>query len=97
VRERVEESAYGFALVVSKGGILLGRLRRSLLQNCDPELRAEEVMESGPSTVRPDSELPSLVERLRKRGFAFAIVTGPDGKLIGVVRCRDAEAVSRPT
>ena len=52
VRERVEASPYGFALVVAEGGCLLGRLRRAELEG-DAERRTEEGMEAGPSTVRP--------------------------------------------
>src|SRR5207244_64364 len=44
VRARIEESPYGFALVVSEGGCLLGRLRRSSLDG-DPDASAESVME----------------------------------------------------
>src|SRR4051812_5330379 len=51
VRERVKASPYGFALVVTAGGVLLGRLRGAALED-DPEASAESVMEPGPSTVR---------------------------------------------
>jgi len=50
------------------------------------------VMEAGPSTVRPDRPLAELAERLRRRGLHTAIVTTPDGKLLGVVRRADMEA-----
>ena len=54
VRPQIEATAYPFALVTAPAGVLLGRLRgRSL--DCDPNLRAEEVMEPGPSTVRADT------------------------------------------
>jgi CBS domain-containing protein len=91
VRERVIASPYGFALVVSEDGCLLGRLRGSELERCDPGSTAEEVMEPGPSTVRLDSDLAALVERLRGRNLMFAVVTRPDGTLAGVVRRSDAE------
>ena len=48
-------------------------------------------MEAGPSTFRPNVALDSLVERLRKRDFKYAIVTRADGTLIGVARRADAE------
>lgn len=85
VKDRIAESPYGFGLVTTRGGVVLGRIRASAL-NCDPALRAEEVMESGPSTVRPDIELDALAKRLSERGFRFAVVTDPEGRLIGVVR-----------
>jgi hypothetical protein len=92
VHQRVNESPYGFALVISKGGCLLGRLRASALQECDPSSTAEAVMEVGPSTIRLDSELAALVKRLHERRLKFAVVTEPDGLLAGVVRRSDAEA-----
>jgi CBS domain-containing protein len=90
--ERVEASPYPFALVVSKTGVVLGRIRRSALAvDVDSDVTAEAVMEPGPSTVRPDVRLDALVERLRRRDFKFAIVTTPEGVLIGVARRADAE------
>ncbi len=88
VRARVEASPYGFALVVSDGGVLLGRLRRAALEG-DPEQRASAVMEAGPSTVRPDTPLDELRARLEDRGLRSAVVTTPDGVLLGLVRRQD--------
>jgi CBS domain-containing protein len=84
VRERILASPYGFGFVVSESGCVLGRMRRSAL-DCDPTLTAEQVMEPGPSTVRADLSPEQLRERLDKRGFRYAVVTTPDGVLIGVV------------
>ena len=85
MRARVEVSACGFALVLSDTGVLLGRLRGAMLEG-DPDARAGDVMEPGPSTVRPSEELAALAERLGERGLNFAIVTSPEGRLIGIVR-----------
>lgn len=92
VHERVKASPYGFALVISESACLLGRLRASALEECDPNSTAEAIMEAGPSTIRLDSELASLVKRLRERDLMFAIATDPDGLLAGVVRRSDAES-----
>jgi Mg/Co/Ni transporter MgtE len=88
VYERVESSPYGFSLVLTDRGILLGRLRKAGLQG-DPEARAEDVMEPGPSTLRPDMTLDDVVERLRKRDLKTAVVTNPEGRLLGIVRRAD--------
>lgn len=85
VRPRVEASPYGFALVISDDGTLLGRLRRAALEG-EPDATAEAVMEVGPSTVRPDTELDELLERLAKRDLTTAVVTTPEGRLLGIVR-----------
>jgi CBS-domain-containing membrane protein len=89
VQRRIEASPYGFALVVAARGTLLGRLRKSAC--VDLEATVERLMEPGPSTVRPDTDLSQLVKRLRDRGFRTAVVSDPDGKLLGVVPRADAE------
>jgi Mg/Co/Ni transporter MgtE len=88
VRERILASPYGFGFVVSETGCVLGRMRRSAL-DCDPALTAEEVMEPGPSTVRADKDPAALRERLEKRDLHSAVITTPDGVLIGVVLRKD--------
>jgi CBS domain-containing protein len=91
VAARVAGSPYGFALVVAEDGTLLGRLRKAML-DADPAARAEQVMEAGPSTIRADRPLAELAERLRRRELRTAVVTAPDGKLLGVVLRADMEA-----
>ena len=91
VRERVDASPYGFAFVIAPGGTLLGRLRREALE-ADPDTRAEAVMEGGPSTVRPDLPLDQLLSRLENADVQTAVVTTPEGVLLGIVRRRDVEA-----
>jgi CBS domain-containing protein len=88
VRERVEASPYGFAFVVSADGVLLGRVRRAALES-DPQASAETVMERGPSTVRADTVPARLRERLERRNLRTAVITDPDGRLLGVVRRDD--------
>ena len=88
VRPRVEASPYGFGFVVGVGGILLGRLRRKALEGY-PDATAEQVMEAGPSTVRPDASLDTVYERMEQRDLHTAVITTPDGELLGVVLRRD--------
>jgi len=88
IRPRVKASPYGFAFVLSDGGTILGRLRRSAL-DADPDAPAADVMEPGPSTARADTSLESLRGRLEDHGPKTAVVTTPEGKLIGVVRRSD--------
>ena len=88
VRERIDDSPHGFALVVSAGGVVLGRLRRSAL---DAAGAIEELMEPGPSTVRATEDPDQLAARLAERDLRFAVVTTPDGVLLGVVRREELE------
>src|SRR5215213_2148530 len=83
--EKIDASAYGFALVIADGGTLLGRVRRSKLADADPGATAEEVMDPGPSTVRADLDVDELRKRLDKRNLKTALVSTPEGRLIGVV------------
>jgi len=90
VRERVAASRYGFAFVVARGRILLGRLRRAALEG-DPELTVEQVMEPGPSTIRADKQFEPLAERMRRDELSCLPVTTPEGEFLGVVRRDDLE------
>jgi hypothetical protein len=76
LRERIERSPYGFALVTSAGGIVPGRLRASAIREAG-DARAEDLMQPGPSTVRPDVPASGLARRLADRELRTAIVTTP--------------------
>jgi rhodanese-related sulfurtransferase len=82
---RIDASPFRFGLVVDDGGVVLGRLRRSLLQKSGGKT-VEEVMDVGPSTVRADVGADELRGRLEERDLNCAIVTTPDGVLLGAVR-----------
>ncbi len=84
VATRIDDSPYGFALVMSSGGTLLGRLRRSAIED-GTDATAEELMSPGPSTVRPDTAVADLREKLDAKELKTAIVSTPEGHLIGVV------------
>ena len=86
VRDRIEASPYGFALVVANGTIM-GRLRRSVINEAGSGT-AEELMDPGPSTGRPDQDIEELRKKLDDKGLKTAIVSTPEGKLIGVVTRR---------
>lgn len=93
VRQRVGDSPYPFALVMSDGGVVLGRLRASML-DCDPRLVAGEVMEPGPKTVRPHKTAASIAEDLAERELRWTIVTTPEGELIGVAARLELQAAA---
>jgi len=88
VRAAVAESPFGFALVVSSNGTVLGRLRKAILER-EQDAVAESVMELGPSTNRPNISTSKLWAKLQAADLKTAILTDPEGRLIGVVRRDD--------
>jgi Mg/Co/Ni transporter MgtE len=95
IAQSVADSPFGFALVTSTTGVVLGRLRASTL-DVEPDTPVEQVMENGPSTVRPDIPADQLAQRLRDRDLMSAIMTTPEGELIGIARRSDLEGRLRP-
>jgi CBS-domain-containing membrane protein len=94
IREQVERSPYGFALVTTEDRILLGRLRVSVMRDAPNGATVETVMEPGPSTVRADTLASDLAGSLAERDLRTAIVSTPEGRLIGVVTRTDLEETS---
>jgi hypothetical protein len=94
VRELVTDSPYSFALVIGAGGVLLGKLLASML-DCDPELRADEVMEPGPKTYRPHKTAAGIARDLAERDLGWAIVTTPRGVFIGVAARAELEGAAK--
>ena len=84
IRSALTTTGYGFALVTNADRIVLGRVRRSALASADASSTAEDVMEPGPSTVRFNTRADVLVQRLEKRDLKTAVVTMPNGCLVGV-------------
>jgi CBS domain-containing protein len=90
VRDQVQEVGTEVCIVVNSEGIVQGRLRGSALSE-NPDARAEEAMETGPTTIRPNEPLGPLVERMRRRGVRTIVVSDLRGKLIGILFRDDAE------
>jgi Mg/Co/Ni transporter MgtE len=98
----VAASPYGFALVVACDGALVGRLPADALAG-DPTVHSDQVMEAGPTTVRPDRQLAELVTAMRDKDLTVLPVTTPEGRLLGVLPRRlaaqmlDAAGTDRPS
>ncbi|MBI3966396.1 MAG: CBS domain-containing protein [Chloroflexi bacterium] len=94
VRPRVRAAGWRICPVVNDEQIVLGLLREKELDS-DPEAVVELVMRPGPSTFRPNLPVGELIEYLGKFEMAEAVITSSDGKLIGLLRCVDAERSAR--
>ena len=90
VREHMRAAGWDECLVVNGERVVLGRLRGTALE-ADGDTPVEEVMEAGPTTVRPDERLASLVERMRDKGVGSVVVTTSDGRIVGLLKRADAE------
>jgi CBS domain-containing protein len=90
VRDRVRAAGWDSCLVVTDGNVVLGRLRKEAL-DADGAAVVDDAMESGPTTIRPDEPLESLVPRLQRRQVRAIVVTFPNGQLIGVLFRDEAE------
>jgi CBS domain-containing protein len=87
----IEASPYSFALVSSADGMLLGRVRASALEDAAGGRAVGEIMELDPSTARPHRGAGELAEQLAEQDLRWAIVTTPEGRLIGVAWREDLE------
>jgi CBS domain-containing protein len=90
VREKVLAMGTDACIVVNSEGIVQGRLKVAALSE-NPDVTAEEAMEIGPTTVRPNEALEPLVDRMRKRNVRSMVVTDLRGKLLGLLYRDDAE------
>jgi rhodanese-related sulfurtransferase len=88
IRQRIDASPYGFALVLADR-VVLGRVRRSRLDDASKDASAELLMEPGPSTARPHKDPGELASSLERSGASTAILTTPEGELLGVVSLGD--------
>jgi hypothetical protein len=84
VLARIATSPYGYALVLDPSGVLLGRVRRSALEAGEADIAVEQLMEPGPSTIRPHVPGEDLAKRLERSRVAPLVVTSPGGVLVGV-------------
>jgi len=92
VHDRTTEAGWDEAIVLGCDRMVVGRLRGDVWER-DRDLSVDDVMELGPTTVRPTTELEPLVGRMQKRETALVTVTTPQGVLVGVLRRDDAERV----
>jgi CBS domain-containing protein len=90
VRAAITRSPYPFALVTAPNGMLLGRVRASRLDGV-PARPVGELMELDPSTNRPHRSARAIADRLAEKNLRWAIITTPEGRLLGVASREDLE------
>jgi CBS domain-containing protein len=90
VRHSIERSPYPFALVTSEDGTLLGRAPSSAL-DAGSERPIWDVAEPGPKTFRPHTSAEKVAGALAGRDLHWAIITTPEGRVLGVASREDLE------
>jgi Mg/Co/Ni transporter MgtE len=92
LRDRVRADGRDTCVVINAHGIVLGLLRKKALE-ASSQATAEEVMDPGPKTFRPNVTLQELLKSMRDHDIQTnSLVTALDGRLLGVISRADAEA-----
>lgn len=86
--QKMEEGGDTSCLVLNEEGIVLGRIRNKQAETMTGRV-VEDVMERGPTTVRPTEPAKALFERMERRKVPEIVVTTKKGELIGVARLGD--------
>jgi CBS domain-containing protein len=90
VKQRVEAAGWDTCIVVNEQRVVLGRLRKKALGS-DAASKVEDVMQPGPSTIRPDTELEPQLKEMSEKGIDGALVTTARGRLVGLLYRADIE------
>ena len=81
--------AWPQAVVINEAGVILGRLRKSRLEETPKDL-VDVLMDEGPSTSRPNEDLAETVKGMQAVGVRFLLVSNPEGNPLGLLFLSDA-------
>lgn len=81
----MKQPGWDRCIITNPSGIVAGLLRSAHLDH-SPDTIVDDVMEPGPTTIRPDTNLLQITDRLRRRNLHSVVVTDPGGRLLGVLR-----------
>ena len=90
VAKRVRAAGRDVCIVVNDRHVILGRIRGRALDG-DPNALVDDVMQPGPSTIRPDTNLETVVSTLRGDNVKSTLVADQEGRIIGTVYLEDVE------
>jgi rhodanese-related sulfurtransferase/CBS domain-containing protein len=94
VREKLTGQPWNLCVVVDDDQLVQGVVRRDALDG-PPHTSVEQVMQFGPTTVRPSEDVDALAERMRQAHVGAVLVTRSDGRLLGLLVRADAEQAIR--
>lgn len=85
VRRRIERAGAQECVIVNSARVVEGLVAAEAWQK-NGATAIEEIMDPAPLTARPDVAAQTAGERMRRQKSDTALVTTPDGKLIGTLR-----------
>lgn len=91
VRERVRKEGWDLCVVTNDELVVLGLLSANDLEKADQRWTAEEAMERDPKTFRLNAPIEEAAEWMRTNHRDYALITGTDGKLFGLLKLTDIE------
>jgi Mg/Co/Ni transporter MgtE len=90
VWQRVQAAYDDACVVVNEAGVVLSSVSGEAFAAA-PESTVEQVMDPGPTTIRPHVSLAEIAESLQHRDRDRVLVTTAEGRLIGALYRQDAE------
>jgi CBS domain-containing protein len=90
VRERLRAAGCDTCAIVNEGRVLLGLLHRRTLEGHAAAV-AEDIMDPGPSTFRPDIPVEALAHYMHHHELSRVWITTSDGEQIGLLLRTDLE------
>lgn len=70
-------------VVIDEQRIVLGRASNLELRSAQGSTTMAEIMQLGPTTIRPDEPSSAVRKRMKARGVSSILVTRPTGVLVG--------------
>ncbi|HZA25895.1 MAG TPA: CBS domain-containing protein [Dehalococcoidia bacterium] len=80
----------GGCVVLNGEDIVLGRISDSAHDHPD-ETPVEQVMDPGPTTIRPGTPLDEIAQRMKNAHVDNVLVSTAEGKFVGILYLEDAE------
>jgi Mg/Co/Ni transporter MgtE len=91
VQKKVRGGTWESCVVVNTERIVLGVLQKNVWEEAGTDMPVEQLMEPGPSTFRPHLTRTEMTTYMEKKKMQTALVTTPDGKLLGLLRLQDLQ------
>jgi predicted transcriptional regulator len=90
IQNRLRAVGWDVCVVINDARVVLGLVRGEALES-HSNTPVEQVMESGPTTIRPNWSLEQTTAYMQEQGVEDLLITTPDGTLMGIVYRTDIE------